>query len=275
MSNSSELPPYIRGVNNTSSGNPMTSGGPIIIKRITLSPKQPPNNNATRPPTANTNPPPPSDIPTEQKQDALYSPPDPSGSQSNTSLLPQPSTIPKDDNGILVMSDPEGFDYMTLLPEDSGNKTVCICGDLFDSTATVETTLINDENLFKRKSNNIKNVFNVLNNNKHYLAFGNRDVNKGKIRLLGQLKNENNVNNYNEGLDLVFTEDITGINQQNNNLLNEAYDAIKLKIGKDTNPWVVENMNNWYTFWSGAVTTGRDWTTTWDKYNYNKHHYNK
>ncbi len=139
---------------------------------------------------------------------------------------------------IHVLSDPEGFEISA--PKD--NTKLYICGDITDSTTGIPSLDINT--LQTAKSYNLKNIEICKSNKNIKLFFGNRDINKLKVKYLAKLKsNSNKINDYNTGnIDLSFT----------------TYIELKKDLNKDS-PFVVDSMNAWYTFWSDGVGAGKKW----------------
>jgi hypothetical protein len=136
---------------------------------------------------------------------------------------------------IYAISDLEGFHPRQLISNyDNIIKTneVIICGDVLDSTMLSKDHL-ND------KSNNLKTIYEIVNQPNLKLTFGNRDLNKMKVKPLTILKTKDNSNNvlvqkFNDGkLDTDFVESYNSLLQIESNI-----------------EWV-HKMSNWYPFWGG------------------------
>ena len=146
-----------------------------------------------------------------------------------------------------AISDPEGFDLLKLSEFKPDSLDILyICGDILDSTFVGKL----DDNPYylDDKSNNLKNIQTVLKNNNIKLLFGNRDLNKIKCKYLCHLKQGNNPL-------------VTDFNNGNINLDINTYNELKLIIATP-NPWEVESMKSWYTFWAGGV--GNEKTKKWN-----------
>jgi hypothetical protein len=150
-------------------------------------------------------------------------------------------------NKIIAISDLEGFSIGSSVPECEkceNNNCSCkvyICGDIIDSTSTGYTEL-NRDKIF-----NLRNIYDIITNDKYKLILGNRDINKIKCISLCKLKNTNNnqiIQDFNNG----------------NIDLKTGYDSLNTQLI----PWV-DSMKNWFTFWSAKITdnknwNGKDWT---------------
>jgi hypothetical protein len=140
-----------------------------------------------------------------------------------------------------VISDPEGYDITTLF--DGLKGTFLVNGDLIDSTSIRDIKPIE---YLKLKSNNLKNIHTILTEDKYTLIFGNRDLNKIKCRFLNEL----------QGSDIL----IQSFNNGSIDLSIKTYEPIKQKLLSE--PWKIDSMNHWYTFWSPTVgdKNKKDWT---------------
>ena len=143
-----------------------------------------------------------------------------------------------------TISDPEGYDITTLL--DTSTDEYIICGDLFDSTST-KKGIPSDAIHSNLKSNNLKNIRTILNNNIK-LIFGNRDLNKLKCRYLNELGDSNEL--------------VVKFNNGNIDLSINSYQDLKKILSKE--PWKIDSMNEWYTFWAKDVGSKKDWTSKTD-----------
>jgi hypothetical protein len=139
-----------------------------------------------------------------------------------------------------IISDPEGYDINQLLNnKDIKNGNILILGDLLDSTFIGKPS----EEQFKTKSYNIRNLDLVNNNENIFIAMGNRDLNKIKLRQLLALKEEDK-----------FLEKS---NTEEGNIFETIVNKLKQVCSNDTNPWVVEKLteaNGFSPFWN----KGRD-----------------
>ena len=165
-------------------------------------------------------------------------------------------------NTIIAISDLEGISIGSSVPECEkcqNNNCPCkvyICGDIIDSTLSIPTNTKENKELFEDKLNehkifNLRNIYDIITNDKYKLILGNRDINKIKCISLCKLKNTNN------------NEIIKGFNNSGINLTEDSYGQLKKAITID--PWV-SNMKNWYTFWSAQIKDQKwekkDWTNT-------------
>jgi len=143
-----------------------------------------------------------------------------------------------------TISDPEGYDITTLIDTTSN---IIICGDLFDSTST-KKGIPSDSIHSNLKSNNLKNIRTIINNTNIKLIFGNRDLNKVKCRYLNELGGNNEL--------------VTKFNNGNIDLSISTYQDLKKILSKE--PWKIDSMNEWYTFWAKDVGSKKDWTSKTD-----------
>ena len=143
-----------------------------------------------------------------------------------------------------TISDPEGYDITSLIDT---TMNVVICGDLFDSTST-KKGIPSDVIHSNLKSNNLKNIRTILNNTNIKLIFGNRDLNKVKCRYLNELGGNNEL--------------VTKFNNGNIDLSTSSYQDLKKILSKE--PWKIDSMNEWYTFWAKDVGSKKDWTSKTD-----------
>ena len=158
---------------------------------------------------------------------------------------------------IYVISDPEGYDIETMFdkPKD-GNFDLYICGDLTDSTFIGKFDDPKLSAYINLKSNNLKNIYNVVNNDNYNLVLGNRDLNKLKCLLLCELNNDDNsdkgsiISKFNNG-NIDLTEEA----------FNELKEAINTNITNKKGVWK-HQMKKFYPFWNGGIET---YKKTWDK----------
>jgi hypothetical protein len=116
----------------------------------------------------------------------------------------------------IVVSDLEGLslDKIIAANNNSSENKYIICGDVIDSTMINKTPDLTDA-----KSFNIQNILTIATNNKISLALGNRDLNKIKLILLGQLKtvggnstHDNYIDQFNKGtLDFNEYDNFSGL----------------------------------------------------------------
>lgn len=151
----------------------------------------------------------------------------------------------------MCISDPEGYDINQLINNNkesnnrpSENNNLVILGDLLDSTLIGGN--IND--FLDKKSFNLRNIANFMNNDNIYAALGNRDLNKLKCLKLLMLDNEGNNNNNNKYWYKKY-----------NNLSDMAYNLIdrtkpdKRGNYKGNSLWYVKsltNKNGWAPVWN-------------------------
>ena len=163
------------------------------------------------------------------------------------------STIKKK---IIAISDLEGFDIKSSIPEDCSytdaqcckdkkcetcsGTDIYICGDLIDSTAISGFKNINEGKKF-----NLQNIFNFLKYENIKLIFGNRDLNKIKCKILNKLNGDSEI--------------IKKFNNGDINLEYDTYKKLKIEISTNIEPWYAD-IKNWYTFWLPLkIGEGKDW----------------
>ena len=145
-----------------------------------------------------------------------------------------------------VISDPEGLSPSHLFPLYpqvlEGKEKLIICGDILDSTApSIDFGKLDSDfktKLFKLKSNNIRNILDIVVNDNISIAFGNRDLNKLKVLPLTRLEINSTQGNI-----------IQSFNNGTQNINLNGYFKIKNIINKQ---WSCK-MSNWYPFWGGAM----------------------
>jgi len=132
---------------------------------------------------------------------------------------------------IKVISDLEGYPIDKL----KNGEELIICGDITDTTFAPPN--IDFDIIKNNKCNNLKNIWDINNNNKISIIFGNRDINKIKCIYVNRLDNDtsysieknNLIDQFNNGNIILSFENFSTINNG----------GIKWKC----------NMKNWYPFW--------------------------
>jgi hypothetical protein len=149
-----------------------------------------------------------------------------------------------------AISDPEGYDITTFATK---SDNYLIVGDLLDSTSPM-TDFLSEAKIdyFNLKSNNLKNIYTILNNKNFVLLFGNRDLNKIKCHFLHKL-----INSTNKDIIKQFNTGSINLDEKTHQLLLKAVGEL---------PWEIPNMNNWYTFWAKDIGSKgkKNWTETLD-----------
>ena len=168
-----------------------------------------------------------------------------------------------DYSGCRIISDTEGLDiiYMSIYSGENYNGNILVCGDMIDSTLSQDNQKELEDAITKNnfddirkvleiKSNNLKNIYQVLTSKKIRLVFGNRDLNKFKCKWLCKLFGK--------------SELIDKFNNGNIDLTVKTYKKLKtdlnllLQVGKKI--WNIPDMTSWYPFWNPNIGKGRDWT---------------
>jgi hypothetical protein len=141
---------------------------------------------------------------------------------------------------IIAISDYEGQE----LPLASDDEHYIICGDILDSTGSVNTKFDGayGKSGYYEKFYNIRNILKIVNNPEKYtLIYGNRDINKFKCAPLTLLKN--NTNDGNEFINK-FIDDFNNGNIEIQNLSDTYNKRINIDI-----EWQAET-KNWLPFWN-------------------------
>lgn len=135
----------------------------------------------------------------------------------------------------IIYSDSEGAGPTRYLGTEqySDKNNYLILGDLFDSTGKESPDRNINIDTKKEKSNNIRNILNIICNHNHRLILGNRDINKLKCGYLTMLQHNEiiqEVKTFNEG-------------NLNNNNIKDIFNKLKGNI-----QWICD-MKNWHAYW--------------------------